>query len=266
MHLFAANDYDPGDETPKVTHVSGKDLKVVSIALVIFIVICAPVYMGCKKQSEKHLCKQNMRGIGNAMNLYAEANNGLYCPVYAAVENDAPLVDKKGRAFTWVSLVSEYVGDRVSFKCPSASREENTLHQHRTDSDKEILCSYGMFTMRSTQATYAFRNQSTAVLIAETSNNGASDTYNPMPLAPGSQDGFLIGFNDDNFAFSKQTKVVTRLAFSGTKEGKFGSEASSRHDGGNFFLFADGHASPQAPLSAKVDLVGNQIDGFWATR
>lgn len=259
------SEFDPVDETPRSSHVSGKDLRVVGIALAVFVVISAPMYMSCKRQSEKHLCKQNMRSIGAAMNLYAEANNGMYSPVYAEVGNGKPLTDAKGRVFTWVSLISEYMGDRASFRCLSASPQENVINQHRTEADKDLVSSYGMFALRSTQATFAFRNPSTSVLIAETCNRG-KNAYNPIPLAPDAQDGFLIGFDNDNFAFNKATKYATRLAFSGTEDGKFAADAKPRHDGGNFFLFADGHAAPMGPLTAKVDVVGNQVDGYWASR
>ncbi|MFN8220758.1 MAG: hypothetical protein U0S12_11595 [Fimbriimonadales bacterium] len=265
-----ADEFDPIDDRPSSSLVSFKDLKVVSIALVVFLAICSPVYLSCRRQSDKHLCKQNFRGIGNAMNLYAEANNGLLPPLYATVQGTAPLLDGKKHPFTWASLISEYMGDRSNFRCPSASSEENTHLQHRTDSDKEIECSYGMFAMRSAAATFSLRNPAQAVIVAETSNEGAQNTYNPVPLLDidgnPTQDGFMIGFDRDNFAFDRDTRHVTRLAFAETKDGKFSGKGQTRHDGGNFFLFADGHAATLSPTAARTEIVGNQIDGLWSTR
>ena len=253
-------------EDTRSAYVTGRDLKVVGIAIVVFAIIATPLYLSCKQQSDKHLCKQNMRGISNAINLYAASNNDLYPPLYAPAADGLPLVDGKNRPFTWVSLVSEYLGERVSFMCPSATEEENTIHQHRTDSDKQIVCSYGLYVSRATTSTFALRSPSQAVLVSETSNRGAGSTFDPLPFGNGIADGFVIGFNDSNSKHSLDTKHVTRLAFPGTANGNFRSDGKSRHEGGNFFLFVDGHASPLPPTAAIVDVVGNQIDGYWATR
>lgn len=260
--------YDPLEETHRPTHFSKKEAKVVAVALFVLIMLSTPVYLSCRGQSYKHVCKQNILGISKAMNLYAAANNDLLPPVYFGDSAGNPVLDPQGRAFTWASLVSEYLGSRTDFICPAAPAGQNSRVQHLTDSAKTIQLSYGMYLPRGLTGLYSFRDSATAVLFSETANRGANETYNPIPLegAAGgpSDDGFAIGW--DTPQLGPESKFVTRLAFPGTSGGVFGDTGGQRHDGGNWFLFTDGHAEPKTAASARIRFLGSQAEGYWSTR
>lgn len=260
--------YDPLDDVPKASHFSKKEAKVIGIAIFVMALLTAPVYLSCRGQSYKHVCKQNILGMSKAMNLYASANNDLLPPVYFADNEGKAVADKNGRAFTWASLASEYLGERSDFECPAASPEENSQVQHRTDSDKYISLSYGMYLPRGAVSLSSFRNAATAVLLTETSSSGASNTFNPLPIGSTgtgkAYDGFAIGW--DTPTLTMETKWVTRLAFQNTAGGNFQADRKPRHEGGNWFLFADGHAATNLAPSARVQLMGAQAEGFWSNR
>ena len=75
----------------------------------------------------------------------------------------------------------------------------------------------------------------------------------------------MIGYDSGNYEFDPGlTKTVTRLAFPDTKNGKFSKLGPTRHDGGNHFLFADGHLGVLNPNAAKVRFLNDEIVGMWA--
>lgn len=268
--ILTTDSYDPAEERPRASHITKKDLRVLAVVLVVIAVLLYPIYKAMLGQSEKHLCKQNFKGISNAITLYAMSNDDKLPPAYVAPDGVSPLLDSKGRPFTWVSLVSEYMSGRSNFECRSASSAENTVHQHQTDSSKSITCSYGYYLPRAGASTYAFRDISQAVLVTETSNRGSNDTFDPIPLldinGQPAPDAYVVGFDDSNTGPTNKSASVTRLAFKGTSGGIFSPTGPTRHEGGNFFLFADGHAATHGPGNAKLRRLGAQIEGFWATR
>src|SRR5205823_1016980 len=103
--------------------------------------------------------------------------------------------------------------------------------------------------------------------IADSSSQGANNTYDPLPFRDPSgrpvPDGIVIGFDDTNFttgdstrALYQRAKNATRLAFPGTSKGVFEDLGACRHDDGIHMLMVDGHLKRFRPPSAIIHHAG----------
>ena len=80
-------------------------------------------------------------------------------------------------------------------------------------------------------------------------------------------DGFIIGWDDSNFAFKFETTAVTRLAFKNVDDGKFSSnDADSRHKGHINALLVGGGLHHLVPRDSFTEKTGNRLTGFWEAR
>jgi len=273
--LLAADAYDPDDteDRPrKSIYLSKKDLKWGILGIGIFMGLMYPIYKSFERQSQEHKCKQNMAAIFKATSQYMLENDDKYPPAYATGEGtDAPYLED-GKPYAWANLpaIDGGLNPRASFVCPSASTEEITLTQGLGKSEK---LTYGMFAGLAGVSTSDVENLSQSLLIGETSNHGAAGSYNPTPFVTEdgdevAQDGFLIGFDDSNSVYSGKAKTVTRLAFRDTKSGEFPNTKPGRHDGGIYFVTADGSLQKLLPPAAMVKYVKNgdvsEASGAWA--
>ncbi|MBX7132989.1 MAG: hypothetical protein K1X67_09965 [Fimbriimonadaceae bacterium] len=265
--------YDPDDpegSPRRSSYLSGRDIKVLGIVLVVFIILLAPVYSYYANVSRQYQCKRNMKEIFESINLYAAEWNDRYPPLYvvAGGEREAPMLDSAKRPFTWGSLIQRFAKREGIFKCPSADESENLLAQDPQTTKKSVAMSYGMYVGLASQPSSLVRSPATTVIVSETSNHGANGTFNPVPLytEAGEElpyDGFIIGYSDSNTTPSPKTTSVTRLAFKGTQNGKFNSKNEGRHFGKNHFLFASGQVAVLTADAARVKMLGESPTGNW---
>lgn len=269
---MADTGYDPDEpESSKrrSSYLSRRDIKVLAILLVLFLAIMYPIYIYYFHVSQRYKCKTNLKDIGESINLYAEDWNDRY-PVLYAIEpgtSDGPLLDKSNRPYTWGSLIDRYAKRRGILRCPSAEPEEALEAQDPQTTKRGVTMTYGMYVGLGSQPRNLIRSPDSTVLITETSNYGANDTYDPVPLrgkdgVPSPYDGFMIGY-DTGLTPTRETQHVTRLAFEGTKDKDFSAKRAGRHFGKNLFLFAGGNVADLNANAAQVKMLGERPTGSW---
>ncbi len=262
-----ANDRPEG---PSSSYLTRKQLYALLVGASIFLLLFALWYVIMKGQSDKALCRRNLKDAFTAMGLYLSQNDDRYPPVAHQLPNGAPLL-LDGKAFTWATLIQGGMSTRRSLVCPSSHEDERARNVFFEDSNATLLTSYGMYMAWSSYEQGKIDAPSRAVLLSETSNHGARDTYNPIPFTDPEdgaipQDGFAIGWDQGVIEPGEDAQWVTRLAFPGTAGRKFEAEGKGRHDGGLFVLFADGHLGMIRPPEAKIERGTYGLSGYWATR
>lgn len=264
-----ASDEDREDG-PKSSYVSAKDVKWVTIALVILGIALLPVFDILKKTRDSSLCISQLRKISSAITQYAENNDQRFPPVVQVGPGSpgAPYVQDNS-IYSWVSLVQR-LDPTINFVCPAAKDDEKVPNQI-TDREKGKLVidsTYGMYAAYS-GAPISSIERSTTFLIAETSNFGSQGSFDPVKFTdpdkkPIPYDGFAIGWNNSNSEPGPTTRSVTRLAFRKSADGNFGS-AYGRHGDIIHALTVDGQAATLRPSEAQVHSLGGQLSGRWAT-
>ena len=232
-----------------------------------------------EKNSEKTRCVQNMRAISAAFGQYAAENDDKFPAIYASGAQGEPLLDPKGNAFAWTSVVSQYMNKRASFLCPSATAEEavivSTMRKDKPDQklrehpENTELLTYGMYAAYSTFLISQVENPNVVVMLAETSNLGARDSFDPLPFKDENGriipfDAFAIGWDNSNRVPDAKTKAVTRLAFYDVKNGNFTSEGPMRHDAGIHALTTGGGLVLLKPQDALYQQMPGMGAGRWA--
>lgn len=266
--LFTTNNEpdDRTDELPRSGHLSRKDLRVLGVALVVFGSILGIVYYYMKRDAERKICRTNMSAVFKAISLYAIDNDNQLPPTHQMVPGtDEPVVEN-GAAITWVTSVSQYMDPKRNFVCPSAAPEEYAFNQgySETKGTYSIPSTYGMYAAMSAVSISLVPNPSDVILLAETSNKGAKDTYDPVPFsAP--YDGFLIGWDTSNVWPTGLTQFVTRLAFYNGSKGPYGQGAIPRHDKGIHMFTVEGSLITALPTSADVRMNQGVPVGQWTT-
>ena len=83
--------YDPnaleGERPGGTQYISGKQVRVAAIALAVLSVPFYFIHGVLQGNSERHVCISNLRGIYNAINLYAEQHDNRFPPI-ARSESD----------------------------------------------------------------------------------------------------------------------------------------------------------------------------------
>lgn len=264
--------YDPsapeGQPSRSSAYVSAKDIRVVAVGLVVLSLMMYPIYKILVRRSEKARCISNMKGIMDSINQYAIQNEDKFPPLFDTGLADEPAVQASGAPYTWASDLQEYMNARVSFRCPSADPSELSRSQDVRTETGSFPLSYGMFAPMSSFNRSLVEDPDEAVLIAETSNMGSEDTYDPLPFADGSgkkvpYDGMAIGWDNDNFDGNDKTNFVTRLAFPNTSKGDFDKNGVGRHDEGTFVLSVSGHLRTIKPNLVRVNRRYGKLYGMW---
>jgi hypothetical protein len=261
--------YDPnaveGDPKRGSQYMTKKDLRNILLVAAVVLIGLIPVYKMMEKNSEKTRCVQNMRAIAAALGQYAAENDDKYPAIYAMGSAGEPLLDPKGIPFAWTSVISQYVNNRSSFLCPSATADEvSTVASMRTDKPEQELkehpantelVTYGMYAAYSTFLISQVENPNVVITMAETSNMGARGSFDPLPFKSSEGnvipfDNFVIGWDNSNQKPDPSTKAVTRLAFYDVKGGDFKSDGDMRHSAGIHALTAGGSLVYLKPDSA----------------
>ena len=264
--------YDPnapeGESSAGNQYLSWKDIRILIIVVVLLIICLLPIYNMGVKNSEKARCTQNMKAIYEAMGLYTKDHDDGLPPLYRANDQFVPsLGPDTGRAYTWASDIQGYMGPRANFVCPSAKPEEVVQVEDPKSDKQTVPMSYGMYAPYGGMKLYNIESPEQTILIAETSNEGAQTSYDPVRFTDGDKripDGFVIGWDDSNFEGSSESKFVTRLAFRNTSNGSFTDQAESRHDAGLHALTASGQRIILKPKDAIIKQRDKLPGGMWA--
>jgi hypothetical protein len=259
--------YDPSetDERPRATYVSKKDFRIAAIAIVIMAAILTPLFLEGQKQSRAVVCKRNIGQVAKALTVYMEANNDRFPPIYdeEAGTGEPALFD--GIPATWMTKIYSGMERRASFVCPSSAQNERTKNIHPEEAGSHLEASYGMYRAWSSWPASLIQNPDQAIIVAETSNNGAGGTYNPVPFA-NKPDGFFIAWNNSNFEADEQSSKVTRLAFGNSQDGNFKAMLPARHDLIIHVLYVNGSLGKIGSDQANMKKLGSDAVGLWATR
>lgn len=259
--------YDPQavEDRPRGSqYVSRKDVRVVAIVLLVLALLAWPIYLYLKKGVDRSLCAKNLRKIGLSLPQYA-ADFDEHLPfAYETAGFGTSAISLHGDyAYTWQWQLSRYIKEPSTFLCPAAQPEENTK---TSDGSTVLLSSYGMLNGYSGLDVSTIANPDARYLISETVRNGFDHTYDPLPLNVEGRkledDGFVVGFSNDQTFPNLQTKAATRLAFPNTANGHFDSSSESRHPGGIHFLYVDGHVRLLDGGAANVIRLGGGF-GPW---
>ena len=284
--ILNANVYDPEEEEGRrrPSHVTKKEVLIIAGSLIILVILFYPVFRRFHRKVDSDRCILNLNAIKDAIPLYAADNNDRLPPVYMVSEvAQVPKVTSNGKEFTWVSLISRYMPTRASFKCPGASDEENVLNEGMQEGQPPgtpLVSSYGMFGALSAFPIGSIPSPDSTALIADSSSQGANNTYDPLPFRdPAGKavpDGIVIGFDDTNFTAGDSTRVLyqhakyaTRLAFPGSSKGVFDPLGACRHTDGKddciHMLMVDGHLKRFRAPAAKIHHAGKNGDpaGLW---
>lgn len=258
-------------------YISKKDIILVAIVLAVAGAVGYFTFPDIRKNADEATCKKNLKNIADSIRQYAIIYDDRYPPLYNVGPGGAPAITD-GYATAWASPIPPLAGG-ASFTCPAAHEHETikvngestqqAMFEKDTKQLRYIKLSYGMLASLSTRPVYDVANPNQTILIAETSNNGSKNTYNPMPFTDNEgkvvpYDGFGIGFDDTNGPSTPSSKFVTRLSFFGTKNGDFSAKSiTSRHKKGLVFsVTAEGNLRKLAAQDAKLSLT----DYTWQVR
>jgi hypothetical protein len=255
------------DERSRSAYLSRKDVRVLAVVAIVLVLLMMPVYCVLKDQRDEHVCKQNLGHIFKAMGAYIEANDGRFPPAFVVGEKGEPqLFD--GAPYTWMSLAHPGLSARASFLCPAAGESETILNLHPEADKPHFRSAYGLYVPWATANSSLVSDPNTAVLVAETSNHGAENTFNPVPFSNG-VDGMTVAWDTGNFEVARDSEYVTRLAFPSTRGGDFRKDGPARH-GDNIFLLTMGgqllSLKPNGARLRRLGASGDEIVGHWAVR
>lgn len=221
------------DEQPKSRYLTKRDAIRLVVGLIVLLILLYPVYMILMGNAQNHLCESNLNQMFHGVDLYATENNDCLPPVYVTAENEAPLIEN-GSAYTWVSLIDGYVKDRTVFTCPAADLNAGEGVRVHTSDGGSLILTYGMVAPLGGEPRDQIDSPERTLLLAETSNYGSQNTFDPFPFKDGSGkvvpfDGFIIGYDDSNLLPTNASRFMTRLSFYNSKDGTFDVKKPMRH-------------------------------------
>ena len=269
--------YEPdepeGSTAKKSQYMSAKEIKVIAVLLVIFGAIAFPLFKAFLEERHEQACKKNLKNISSAILLYADDNDHKFPPLFNETADGIPSTFDGGLT-VWASHLPEYGNHRISFACPAADESENT---HVLDFNKgggeTMELSYGMYVAMGLKETLKLANPNSTALIIETSNHGAMNSYNPKPFLlpngePYPDDGFIVGYDNDNWQHTNQTVAVTRLAFRNANgpDNYLGKKVIPRHPQGINVIYASGGLGLMKPNHGRVNHLYPNLVKPWQNR
>lgn len=248
---------------PKGRYISLRDLAIIVIVILGVAIVVNPFYTIGVEERNRSFCKMNFRAIGQAIQSYAEVNSDMLPPTHVIAEDGGPQLEN-GLPLTWATQIQPYLNVRQNFDCPTAAPEEG-LPVYGLDPKKpQFRLTYGMYRGVSSVPLNRIPNPDETIVVAETANAGANGSFDPMPFdGQPKMDGFLIGWDTDNYSFDKGTKWVTRLAFRGSANGYESSKVTARHDKVIHALTVSGGLRPLAASDARVTHLQPRLSGLW---
>jgi hypothetical protein len=234
-------------------YMTRKDFKLILLVTAFLIIGMVPVYLYMREKAYKATCVKNMGGIMEALMMYSTQHDDRFPPLFSENEKGEPDADANGIAYTWISDIYNLKASRIDFVCPSASKEEYAYSANPNGGDP-IPSTYGFYAPYASFSINLVENPDTVVIIAETSNHGSANSYDPKPFS-GKYDGYVIGWNNTNDCTESNEDVhaATRLAFPGSQDGK-PDKANGRHD-----TFINAISASRLKLSLKPN---NMITEF----
>ena len=270
--MFTSVNYDvdaPEGAKTGSAYISKKDWRWIIGVILFVLIIGVPLWWGFMQQRDKQVCATNMKGIYEAMMLYAADNNDMLPPLYHVGPAGAPMLDAKKRPLVWASLLAKYKNDRAQFFCPAAEDDEKM--PAIGDDDETIQLTYGMFVAMGTNPYMLLAKPDDTALIVETSNNGSQGSYNPFPFRDPSGsvvpfDAFMVGYDDSNGAMTAESKAVTRLAIRGVANGYRSKDATPRHGLGIHVFYVNGSKGFLKAPSGELRNIFPDAEGPWRTK
>ncbi|HVL37927.1 MAG TPA: hypothetical protein VM328_00925 [Fimbriimonadaceae bacterium] len=266
--------YDPSeiDERPSNAYFSRRDIRNLVIAFLVLLALSYPAYRLLLGLSERHVCAKNLGQVSKALGLYLIDNNDRFPAMFESGPGGGPAVrPPTNRPFTWNSVIFGYVSDADAavYRCPTATSAEQALVQHPQTNAVGLAVTYGLYAPYSGFSRYLVPNPDGTIIIAETSNFGARNTFDPLKFLdengrPIPYDAFSIGFDNHNFYPDSSSQFLTRLAFPDSAGGDFGANAGVRHGSGTHALTVAGRLLRLDPPAARIRRTGNEIHGLWA--
>ncbi len=283
MSVTDPYDASEQEDRSRSSYLERKDVRIIGIAVIAILLLMLPIYRMMVGDAERHICQNNMGQVMKAVLLYA-TDNGDRFPVVSAMDYQGnPMLFGEGTdqaIVSWMTSVKGYMSARASFVCPTADKSEYVSNQ---STDGIFHSTYGFYAPYSAADINRIKNPGATVLFAETSNHGAKDTFNPVPLiVAGTKDqespfdGHVIGWDNTELIPvgpellprpSLDARFVTRLAFPGTKGGKFTADSDARHSKGINAITAAGSLVVVTPSQAELIRNGKakEVGGWWAT-
>ncbi|MFY9233454.1 MAG: hypothetical protein WAO58_03245 [Fimbriimonadaceae bacterium] len=253
---MSSNDsYDPAEaaERKGSQYLTRKDIRNLGIVLVILLVLLYPVYRWLQRGAEEYVCKRNLQAIAGAIGAYKEEFGDYFPPLFStAGGTEAPYLDDRGVAVTWGTSLAPYLKEASAFTCPSAREDEQAKSQGSRGAILKMT--YGFYAPYAVELAPAILEPGRTIVIVETSNFGANETFDPLKFSVNGavvpQDGFAIGFDDAQMYPTESSRALTRLAFGGTADGQFGEESRPRHGDSINALTAEGSLVTISPGAA----------------
>lgn len=259
--------------------VSKREFRYMILTFFCVLLLLVPVFFRMRENSWQTGCLQNMKAISAAITGYATDADGYFPLPYAPDSNGEPRLEEG--VVSWVTAIQPYMNQRKNFICPASKEDEATKNQGKSDDGPFVRSTYGLVPGVVAQPNDSggfspiskedISDPTNVALIVETSNGGAQNTYNPLPLCKASAcDGILAGYQKGNFApdigKTEKSDFMTRLAFYGTKDGRFeGDEIKPRHPIGLHVIFVDGNFGVMQPKNAFIrrDGSGRPLAPWW---
>jgi hypothetical protein len=262
-------DKERTDEAPKSGHVTRRDLKILGIVLVVALILLFPAYIVVRGYTHKYLCGKNFESMGKAINLYAEQADDRLPPV--SPRDGQPFIDEDGFIQCWASIPAfrDNMRKETSVTCPAAPLEESVPLAAAGHVSEPLT--YGMYMGLSAVTRASISDPATTLVIAETSNFGTNDTYDPVKFKdeqgnPVRYDGYTFAWDTSNTFPAPGTRLITRLAYPGTADGRFKEDGPGRHSEGNHFVTLDGRRLLLTPNKAYVQMNKStqRPEGLWS--
>lgn len=262
--------YDPtapeGDFSGRGQYMTAKQIRSLGLVFVGLLLVWFTIYPIFKRNTDRATCTRNLKAIYDAMSLYAEQHDGRYPPIDRSAEIGSlvPSLGDTGHVYTWASDIAPYMNARASFLCPSAKPEEIVWTEDPTSSTHFLPLTYGMYAPYGGYLTSLVEDPAETIIVAETSDRGSENTYDPLPFGDGLPDGFVICWDDSNDMGDKKTRAVTRLAFPDTAGGHFRLDGAARHGDAIHMLTANGErVNANQAYSLFYLPGGNRINPSW---
>jgi prepilin-type N-terminal cleavage/methylation domain-containing protein/prepilin-type processing-associated H-X9-DG protein len=224
------------------------ELLVVIAIIAILAAILFPVFAQAREKARQATCLSNLKQLGTAQMMYTQDYDETFPKAYHALPD--------GSDYAWYLLVQPYTKNTAVFRCPSDRNPmkigqflSSALRKQIADFGVSIICNYDVMPPTDLQSTRLADLEAPAQLISLVDMRdigawkGWTGYWGVMPFHQTSPKG-LYGrqlLTGDEVMKDLQ---AAEAGNSPTGQGaKFGPRVGTlRHNGGENYIFADGHA------------------------